>query len=264
MKEPMLVTTVPIDTVIPYARNPRKNQEAVKAVVASIQEFGFRQPIVVDENNVVVVGHTRLSAARQLGYTEVPVHMAVGLTEQQIKAYRIADNKTNEFAEWDPEMLTLELEETGDLYTGFTEDDIAALGGVEGLTGGKGDTTYTQVIASPVYEPTRDTKPLLSDLYTTTKYDQLLLDIDTAIISDDEKAFLKAAAARHVVFNYQEIAEYYCHSTPEVQKLFEQSALVIIDFNDAVDAGFVKMTEAIDSLYENRIMDPLTGKGDDE
>ncbi len=83
-----------IDEVIPYARNPRANDAAVDAVAASIKEFGFRQPIVVDEAGVIVAGHTRFKAARRLGLDEVPVHVAQGLTEAQIKAYRLAESLT--------------------------------------------------------------------------------------------------------------------------------------------------------------------------
>lgn len=81
-----------IERVQPYERNPRVNDPAVDAVARSIKEFGFRQPIVVDENGTVVVGHTRLKAARQLGMTKVPVHVAKELTPEQTRAYRIADN----------------------------------------------------------------------------------------------------------------------------------------------------------------------------
>lgn len=88
-----------IEKVIPYARNPRKNDEAVDAVAASITEFGFQQPIVVDAKGVIVCGDTRYKAARRLGLTEVPVQVAKGLTPQQIKAYRIADNRLAEIAE---------------------------------------------------------------------------------------------------------------------------------------------------------------------
>ncbi len=101
----MKVELVEITKVIPYARNPRKNEGAVAKVAASIKEFGFRQPIVVAPDMVVIVGHTRLLAAQQLGFKQVPVHIAEGLTDVQIKAYRIADNRTNEEAEWDNELL---------------------------------------------------------------------------------------------------------------------------------------------------------------
>jgi len=105
----MKVELLAIDKVIPYANNPRKNDNAITKVAASIKEFGFRQPIVVDNEYVVVAGHTRLLAARALGLTVVPVHIAEGLTDAQIKAYRIADNRSNQDAEWDDELLKLEL-----------------------------------------------------------------------------------------------------------------------------------------------------------
>jgi len=107
----MEVDLIPVDALVPYARNPRRNDNAVDAVAASIKEFGFRQPIVVDEDMVILVGHTRHKAAKKLGMAQVPVHVATGLTDAQKKAYRIADNRTNEIAEWDNDLLALELEE---------------------------------------------------------------------------------------------------------------------------------------------------------
>jgi DNA modification methylase len=107
----MQVTHVPIERVIPYARNPRNNEIAVAKVAASIKEFGFRQPIVVDEQMTVIAGHTRLLAARQLELKSVPVHIATDLTKAQIKAYRLADNRTHQESDWDNELLKIELEE---------------------------------------------------------------------------------------------------------------------------------------------------------
>ena len=95
----------------PYINNPRKNDEAIAKVASSIEEFGFKQPIVVDKNNTIIVGHTRWKAALKLDLKEVPVLIAEDLTKAQAKAYRIADNKTNEFAEWDFPLLDVELEE---------------------------------------------------------------------------------------------------------------------------------------------------------
>nr|BDD46855.1 methyltransferase [bacterium] len=128
----MKVDLIEIGKVIPYARNPRNNEGAVAKVAASIKEFGFRQPIVVDHENVIIVGHTRLLAAQQLGIKKVPVHIAEGLTYSQIKAYRIADNRTAQEAEWDDELLAIEigeLEQEGfslDL-TGFDADELEKL-----------------------------------------------------------------------------------------------------------------------------------------
>lgn len=106
----MHIKLKPIDSIRPYAQNPRLNDAAVDAVAASLKEFGWRQPVVVDKDMVIVVGHTRYKAARKLGWTEVPVHVAADLTPAQARAYRIADNQTATIAEWDTALLPLELE----------------------------------------------------------------------------------------------------------------------------------------------------------
>jgi DNA modification methylase len=115
-----------------YPHNPRRNDQAVAAVAASIREFGFRQPIVLDTDGVIVVGSTRLKAAIQLGMKQVPVHVAVGLTPAQLKAYRIADNKTAELADWDDSLLVQELAELQKMdfdldVVGFTAEELQEL-----------------------------------------------------------------------------------------------------------------------------------------
>jgi DNA modification methylase len=119
-----------IARVKPYPNNPRVNDSAVDAVARSIQEFGFRQPIVVDETGTIVVGHTRWKAAQKLGLAQVPVHVASGLTPAQIRAYRIADNQTATLANWDDNLLPLELAELKALefdldLLGFDSEDLA-------------------------------------------------------------------------------------------------------------------------------------------
>src|SRR5258707_6610444 len=94
-----------ISALHPYAHNPRLNDQAVDAVAASIREFGFRQPIVVDENDEIIVGHTRYKAALKLGLKQVPVHVAKGLTPAQVKSYRLADNQTATLDQWDDKLL---------------------------------------------------------------------------------------------------------------------------------------------------------------
>jgi len=128
----MDVVDLPLEQIIPYARNPRRNEQAIATVAASIQEFGWRQPIVVDEAMVVLAGHTRLEAARKLGFKTAPVHVAKGLSVSQARAFRIMDNRSSENAEWDKDLLNLELadllEADFDLgLTGFTEDELNAL-----------------------------------------------------------------------------------------------------------------------------------------
>lgn len=105
----MDVKLVPISDVKPYEQNPRKNDPAVEYVMNSLTQFGFQQPIVVDENMVIIAGHTRWKAAKKLKWQHVPCVIAHGLTEEQVRAYRLADNKTHEKSEWDIEKLDMEL-----------------------------------------------------------------------------------------------------------------------------------------------------------
>ena len=121
----MKVKQVSIDKVIPYHNNPRKNQ-AIDKVASSINEYGFQQPIVVDANMVVIVGHTRLLASKKLGLKKVPIAIA-DLSKSQAKAYRIADNRTNEDSTWDEELLKMELSDIDDLLTGFEEKELESL-----------------------------------------------------------------------------------------------------------------------------------------
>jgi DNA modification methylase len=128
----MQIEMRPIATIKPYQNNPRTNDAAVDAVAASIKEFGFRQPIVVDEQGVILVGHTRYKAALKLGMTEVPVHVAVGLTPAQAQAYRLADNQTATMSSWDDDKLIQELAKLRELnfdlnLTGFSEDELLQL-----------------------------------------------------------------------------------------------------------------------------------------
>ena len=128
----MNVTLWPLANIKPYPGNPRHNEQAVDAVARSIQEFGFRQPIVVDEQGVIIVGDSRYKAAQRLGLTEVPVHVATGLSAAQAKAYRLADNKTAQLATWNDDLLVQELLELERLdfkldLTGFSAAELTQL-----------------------------------------------------------------------------------------------------------------------------------------
>ena len=156
----MDIIDLPLERLIPYARNPRRNESAVATVAASLKEFGWRQPIVVDEEMVILAGHTRLEAARQLGLSTAPVHVARGLTPAQARAYRLMDNRASENAEWDEALLGLEL---GDLQgdgfdlglTGFDDAELnrllAALGDEADAREGEDDVPETP--ADPVSRP---------------------------------------------------------------------------------------------------------------
>jgi DNA modification methylase len=131
-----------LERVKPYDRNPRNNDQAVDAVAESIRTFGFRQPLVVDADGVIVVGHTRYKAALKLGLEQVPVHVAKDLTPEEAKAYRLADNRVGEIAEWNLELLPIEIAELQGLdfnleLLGFDSDELAKLldpGVQDGLT----------------------------------------------------------------------------------------------------------------------------------
>src|SRR5712692_4358390 len=121
-----------ITSIKPYENNPRLNDPAVDAVAASMREFGIRQPIVVDEDGVIIVGHTRYKAALKLGLKKVPVHVAKGLSPAQAKAYRLADNQTASLSQFDYDLLPLELAELQKMdfdleLTGFSAEELLRL-----------------------------------------------------------------------------------------------------------------------------------------
>lgn len=123
--EQYTVQYIDIEKIKPYYKNPRKNDKAVEAVAKSIQEYGWQQVIVVDKDFVIIAGHTRYKAALQLGLNKVPVKVADNLSDGQVRAFRLADNKTGELAEWDNKLLLEELEAIGEnLFTGFDFSDI--------------------------------------------------------------------------------------------------------------------------------------------
>ena len=120
----MNIVKMKVDELIPYVNNPRNNENAGDKVASSILEFGFKNPILVTKNNVVINGHTRLLASKKLGLEEVPVIVADDLNEAQVKGLRIADNKTSEYAEWNKELLSLELEQLEDMNFSMKEFDL--------------------------------------------------------------------------------------------------------------------------------------------
>ena len=131
-----------LSRIRPYENNPRLNDDAVAAVAASIREFGFRQPIVVDAEGVIIVGHTRFKGAQHLGLERVPVHVATDLTPAQVKAYRLADNQTATLAEWNYDLLPIELADLQGMnydlgLIGFSTESLAEImdpGVQDGLT----------------------------------------------------------------------------------------------------------------------------------
>lgn len=239
----MRVIEVPIDQVKPYENNPRVNDDAVEVTANSIKEFGWQQPIVVDKDNVIIVGHTRLKAAKKLRLKKVPVVIADTLSEQQVKAYRLADNKTGEFADWDVELLDLELSD-------IVNFDMSDFGFSKVRSNEEKKEIYTKKTDVPHYEITGD-EPKISDLFDNDKFEKLKEEIMIADIPEELREFLLLGAYRHVKFDYAKIAEFYAHQPKKVQRLMEHSALVIIDYDNAILNGYLKFKELIDTQREH-------------
>lgn len=167
----MNVTEVPISDIKPYTANPRViSEQAVSSVANSIQTFGWQQPIVVDAHNFIIAGHTRFLAAKHLGMETVPTHKAVDLTPEQVRAYRVLDNKLNELSDWDEELLDKELQSLEGIYelesllTLFAEDNsinddasflndmISGEPNIEGkeIIGGTGDYVTMSFVMTPI------------------------------------------------------------------------------------------------------------------
>jgi ParB-like chromosome segregation protein Spo0J len=246
------ITQKKVTELIPYVKNSRTHSdEQVAQIAASIKEFGWTNPILVDGSNGIIAGHGRLMAARKLGYTEVPTIELVDLTETQKKAYIIADNRLALNAGWDNEMLTIELNDL--LADGFALDilgfDQSELDDLFGVTPVEEENIYTQKVNAPVYEPS-EVKPDLKDLYDDEKAFDLIAKIKAAKLPQAEKDFLMLTAGRHVVLNFQLIADYYAHSDKITQGLMEDSALVIVDFNNAIANGWVNLSKKLDEAYD--------------
>lgn len=179
----MTVQEMRLDQIKPYKNNPRKNDEAVSAVAASIREFGFKQPIVVDADGVIIVGHTRYKAAQMLGLETVPVLVADDLSDDKAKAYRLADNKTNELAEWDLSALEMELENINmDMEQfGFEFPDVF---------------DEAEITEDETPEPPAEPKAKLGDIYKLGRH--RLMCGDSTVLTDVQK--LMGGKQAHMVF----------------------------------------------------------------
>ena len=238
-----------IVSLVPYARNARTHSpEQVKKLAASIQQFGWTIPVLLDEQGGIIAGHGRIMAAKSLGIEEAPCMTARGWSDAQKRAYVIADNNLALDAGWDEALLKLEL---GDLkaldfdlsFTGFSLPEINDLFGL----GDDGGPVYSPKIDPPVYTP-KGENPKVSELIDEEKTRALKAEIATVEMPKDIRAFLMKAADRHDRFNFAKIAEFYCHASPEIQRLMEKSALVIIDFKSAIENGYVQLTSDIRAL----------------
>lgn len=237
----------------PHPENNNKHSESQLERLEKILVYqGFRSPIVVEESTgLVVCGHARLEAAKRLGMEKVPVDYQEFLNEDQLYAHLTADNAIASWADLD---LAAVNEKIGDMGPDF-DVDLLGIAGFEIDVADRGiaepsDNEYTKKIDPPTYEPS-EYKPKLEDLTNWDKCNELIDEIKASKLDSKTKRFLTAAAYRHIVFDYSKIADFYAHSSKEMQGLMEASALVIIDFDKAIENNFIRLTEGIREVYLN-------------
>ncbi len=250
-----------IEELSEYENNARLHgEEQVKQIVNSIKEFGFTTPILIGEDDIIIAGHGRLMAAKKLKLKEVPTITLDGLTEAQKKAYVIADNKLTENSTWDMDLLKLEVDSLNEMdfdieLLGFEDNFFEELDAEEGTEElDEEGNPYTAKVDVPTYEP-KGEKPALDDIFDMDRCKELIKKIDSSDISKNEKEFLKAAAFRHVKFDYEQVANYYAHSEAKIQDLMEDSALVIIDYDKAIEQGYMNLSEAVDKIHDKEQVD---------
>lgn len=261
MPEPTIINQetrlVSVEDIATHPQNP--NRAEIARIVESIEENGFYGTIVVQRSTgYIIKGNHTYRAAVAAGLEEVPVTY-VEIDDDRAVRIMIADNRIAEFGERDEEVLAELMKGLDGLEgTGYSEEEFADLLAELGEGGGGGsgdpiddtDPNYERKVEAPIYEPKSEFPPPVEALYDETKTNELLDRIEEAELPDEVRRFLRAAAARHTVFDYEEIAEFYSHAPADVQALFEDSALVIIDFDAAVEKGFVKLVGELSDAYD--------------
>ena len=236
----MNIEKVDIKTLVMNPNNPRTiKDDKFKKLVKSIGDFPEMldvRPIVVDEDMIVLGGNMRLKACLSAGLKEVSIIKFNDLDEEKKKEFIVKDNVG--YGEWDFDLLLEDWDKEKLIDWGM---DLPKDSTVD---------EYTKKIEIPIYEPSI-TKPFVSELYNIDKYNELVADIENSNITEMEKLFLKMAATRHIIFSYDLVADYYSNSDKELQELMEKSALVLVDFNKAIEYGFIKLADDIKKQYSD-------------
>ena len=242
----MQIEKIKVDEIIPYADNAKLHPERqIEQIRSSILEFGFNDPIAIDENNVVIEGNGRLMAIKDLGFKEVDCIRIEGLTEEQKRAYILVHNQLTMNTGFDIDILNKELERIKgiDMKQFDFEIDIDFDNDIDTGDGNQ----YSHKVEIPQYEPTGEC-PDIWELVDSAKADSFLEEINESKVSPEEKDFLIKATRRLYEFNYKKIAEYYAQATPEMQELMEHLALVIIDFDNAIAYGYAQLSAALEEM----------------
>jgi hypothetical protein len=242
----MQIEKIKVDEIIPYEDNAKLHPERqIEQIRSSILEFGFNDPIAIDENNVVIEGNGRLMAIKDLGFKEVDCIRIEGLTEDQKRAYILVHNQLTMNTGFDIEILNKELEKIKGIDMKQFDFELNIDFDTDIDTGD--GTQYSQKVEIPQYEPTGEC-PDIYELCDSGKADSFLEEINESKVSPEEKDFLIKATRRLYEFNYKKIAEYYAQATPEMQELMEHLALVIIDFDNAIAYGYAQLSAALEEM----------------
>ena len=237
----------------PDPRNARTHSpEQIEQLRASIREFGFTNPVLLRPDGMIGAGHGRVEAAKAEKLNLVPTCVVEGLTAEQWRAYVLADNKLALNAGWDEDLLRAELAALQDLdldlsSLGFDDAELADLFDDHQSAELDVGSTYSRKVTAPIYTP-KGPAPSVDEMFDETKAQALRKEIAGADLPADVAAFLNAAADRHTVFNFHRIADYYANAPANIQRLMENSALVIIDFDRAIELGFVTLSSRLGDL----------------
>ena len=240
---------VPVDRITTHPDNARRGN--IEVIRESIRTNGFYGACVVQRSTGrILVGNHRYLAAVEEGLVEVPV-VWVDKSDDEARRLLLVDNRSTDVAGYDDEalvaLLAAHADDGGLVGTGFNDDDLDEILAAINEPLGLDDNKYASQILAPVYHPTGE-NPAVADLRDTDYAETLRSEIDAAALDDDLRQFLLSAAERHTVFNFALIAEFYAHADAEVLHLMERSGLVIIDFDKAVENGFVSMSEILADL----------------
>lgn len=237
----MLIEKKKLSELKPAPYNPRQStKKQEEKLQASLKKFGVVEPVIYNKTTGHIVGgHFRVRELKKLGYKEVEC-VIVELSEADEKELNIRLNANT--GGWDFD----------ELANNWNAEDLNEWGleipGFDAEPEKKTENPYTKKIEAPIYEITGE-KPKFTETYDKEKFEKLIQEIESSSLDKEEKEFLKLCATRHIVFNYHKIAELYAHASPEMQNLMENSALVIIDFEKAIELGYVKLSEEISELY---------------
>tara|TARA_R100000655_G_C2932002_1_gene184179 strand:+ start:34 stop:768 length:735 start_codon:yes stop_codon:yes gene_type:complete len=236
----MNIEKLDINILQPAKYNPRQiTSKDYKDLKTSIKKFGLVDPIIINTDKTVIGGHQRLKICKELNHKEIDC-VILDLSKDEEKELNIRLNKNT--GDFDMDILANEFDIQELVDWGFKHIDLGL--NIDKLE----ENPYTDKVSAPTYESSKE-KPNVDSLYDSSKADQLIQKIKECSISEQDKKFLINSAKRHIVFDYSKIADYYVHSSKDVQELMEDSALIIIDFEKAIKQGYVRLNKEITNQY---------------